>query len=268
MDRAGTIPLRRLLDPRLAHAAARQPLDDAVNIPFDELPSRTHELPPASQPIRVAAVDESAEFAQRWLTDHGRHAEICPAFKFTGAPQQPGRLWSPCAFLESALPEIQGRAALDLACGVGRDAVYIAACGWDVVAIDWLPDALERGRSLAARYPQLLGNIEWRRVDLEAEDTQPPDGRRFDLITCFRFLHRPLLARLHEWLAPRGVLLVETFTTLHRARHGKPARDAHVLSPGELRDLLRDLDLLQFDEGWHGGTHSARVLARRRQLGL
>ena len=89
-------------------------------------------------------------------------------------------------------------------------------------------------------------------------------SHELDLICVFRFLHRPLMPAMRRWLAPGGSLICETFTTHHRDRYRKPARDAHVLQPGELRALAGDLSLRGYSEAWReDGSHTARLWAVR-----
>jgi hypothetical protein len=139
--------------------------------------------------------------------------------------------------------------------------VFLACGGWSVTGVDILPDALERGRALAARYALDARRIAWQEIDLEHN---PPDGwGPIDLAVMIRYLHRPLFARLKDWLAPGASVVVETFTATHRARHGRPARPAHVLEDGELRMLLDGWDLRHYSEAWRGKRHTARAWAVR-----
>lgn len=258
--------LRHMLDPRAADFAAAAPIVDAVNIPCDELAERTHELPPRDEMIRVAADGELAERTVSVLAALERRAERVAGFEFGAgaAGSMPGgtvgRLWKPTAFLEETAVFPPG-AALDIACGTGRDAVWLADRGWSVVGVDILPDALTRGRALAQRC-LCDQRVRWVRADVEA--ARPPAEFRteFDLITIFRFLHRPLISRLAEWLRPGGRVLCETFTTTHQARHGKPARREYVLAPGELRALFGGWRVEHYSEDWRGSAHTARICVR------
>lgn len=266
-----TLPLlpARLLDARPADSAREKPIADAVNIPLDELPRRTHELPPRATTTLVADV-EPGPAAARWLADNGRNATLKSDWSYAPPDPHTGprRLWQPADFVAQTAVRLHPGRALDLACGSGRDAVFLAASGWIVQAVDRLPDALQRGRDLETRCRRAIAHpITWHRADLHyIEKIDNPaflQSGGFDLILIMRFLHRPLLRRVAAWLRPGGNLLIETFTTLHRARHGKPARDEHLLMPGELPTLLHNLEIHVCDEAWRGDLHTARAWATR-----
>ncbi len=99
--------------------------------------------------------------------------------------------------------------ALDAGSGEGGDALWLAARGWRVTAVDFSRVALERGAARAAER-QLTDRIEWRHEDLEA--WTPPEGA-FDLVTA-HYLHATwtdragMFRRLAAALAPGGTLLV------------------------------------------------------------
>jgi tellurite methyltransferase len=251
----------RFLDPRPAADAGLRPIVDAVNIPLVELPQRTCELPPRDQMIGVVGSAPAAEQAVTWLAAHGRRAAVQPdsCYVTEATAAWVGRLWRPNPFLAEVLPRLTPGRALDLACGTGRDAVFAASCGWQVTAVDVLPDALERARRLAAACAPAIEPIAWLEADLEHDP--PSFAAVFELIFALRYLHRPLLRRLVEWLKPGGSLVYEAFTTLHRARHGRPLRDEHVLQPGELPALLAGLEIRHFSEAWRGRAHTGRVWA-------
>ena len=254
--------MRRVLDPRPADVATAAPFADAVNIPFDELPSRTYELPPREVVLRVAGPGDLVGQVVGWLEAHGRAGVVTPDVPLADPASTPavGRLWRPHAFLEEVVAQLEPGRALDLACGCGREAAFLAGCGWDVTAIDILPDALARGRDLARRYTPNSPPIRWLAADLERDP--PAFECEFDLITGFRYLHRPLFARFADWLRPGGCVVWETFTTTHRARHGRPTRDEHVLQVGELPRLLAGFERVHASEEWRGPAHTARVWGR------
>lgn len=85
---------------------------------------------------------------------------------------------------------------------------------------------------------------------------------RFDMIVVTRYLDRRMFGRLCHALAPGGILLYETFTEHQRQHQRGPTSPDHLLKPGELRTLVRGLDVL-FDEEVMEPEAVARIAARR-----
>lgn len=132
-----------------------------------------------------------------------------------------------------------GGPVLDLACGSGRHARWLAAQGFPVLAVDRDPAALA---SLAG-----TAGVEVRQADLEA-GAWPLPGRRFAGIVVTRYLHRPLLPILASALAPGGVLIYETFMQGNEA-WGRPSRPEFLLAPGELARFAAQVGLEVIDSG-------------------
>jgi SAM-dependent methyltransferase len=151
----------------------------------------------------------------------------------------------------------RGARVLDLASGHGRHALFFAARGARVVAVDRDPAAL-------ATFAATPG-IEARLVDLETGDWPFP-GERFDAIVAVDYLHRPLLPRLLHSLAADGVVLYETFAA-GNAAYGRPSNPDFLLTPGELLEFARaKLTVVAFEQGLVGGDRPA-VIQRLAAVG-
>jgi SAM-dependent methyltransferase len=116
------------------------------------------------------------------------------------------RVWSaaPNNWVAATLRgEFTGR-ALDLGAGEGRHAVWLAALGWQVTAVDFSAVGIERGRSGAE---ETGVEVEW--VVADVRTWEPPAGVTYDLVLV-AYLHLPddVLARVRNWLAPGGQLVV------------------------------------------------------------
>jgi len=147
--------------------------------------------------------------------------------------------------------------ALDLACGAGRNALYLAGLGysvdaWDIsdVALDLLRAELERRRAAG----QSLA-ITLLRVDLK---TATLPGSAYDLVLTIHFLKRSLFASMGAALRSDGLLVVQT---LMRRAAPDDRNPAYLLEPGELRAAFPRLELLEYQEDPIGGW--AGLLARR-----
>jgi SAM-dependent methyltransferase len=154
------------------------------------------------------------------------------------------------------LPRV-GR-ALDVACGRGRHALWLAERGLTTLAVDRDAAAVREVNGVAQERGLPL-RAETR--DLERGD-DPFGGAAFDVIVVVHYLHRPLFPSLIAALAPGGLLIYETFTRAQAAR-GKPTNPDFLLKPGELLELVRPLDVVASREGDYDGRMVAAVIARR-----
>jgi SAM-dependent methyltransferase len=144
--------------------------------------------------------------------------------------------------LEKWQPELPPGRALDLACGAGRNSLYLAACGYEVDAVDIAPFALEQARA-KAREREL--EVNWIEADL---DTFVPEKSRYDLIVVARYVNRRLLPRLAGGLKPGGALVYEHHFRTDLEVDG-PKDPEFRLAPGELRQQFAELDIRYYREG-------------------
>src|SRR5262249_331518 len=155
----------------------------------------------------------------------------------------PARLSPDEWLIEQAAGWLPGR-ALELACGVGHNALWLALHGWQVDAVDISTMGLARAAELACSCGA-RGN--WISADL-AEFVPAPAA--YDLVLVFRFLDRARLPGIIEGaLRPGGRLIYETFTTAHLSRADAHMKNpAFALTPGELPRLFPQLDVVAYSE--------------------
>ena len=116
---------------------------------------------------------------------------------------------------------------LDVACGSGRHARYLAGLGFRVEAVDRDAQALSVLAGVAS--------VTTRVADLEGGEW-PYAGEHFDAIVVTNYLHRPLFSHLVAAVAPGGVLIYETFAAGNE-RYGRPRNPDFLLKPGELMQV-------------------------------
>lgn len=200
---------------------------------------------------RPAATDVSQDQPTRWLIDH---AHLLP---------------------------LAGD-AIDVACGKGRNALWLAARGFNTLAVDRDATAMVQLRDDAKHR-----NLPLRTEVADLEESGRPEGRplptgrgfddpalparngplaaaAFDVVVVVHYLHRPLFPVLTAALRPGGVLVYETFTRAQALR-GKPTNPAFLLEPGELRGLVAPLEVIEAREGEFEGKMLASVIAVRRR---
>jgi SAM-dependent methyltransferase len=129
---------------------------------------------------------------------------------------------------------------LDVACGQGRHALWLARQGYRVEAVDRDETVLSRLRGIHGIAVTL--------ADLEA-DAWPYSGQTFDGVIVSRYLHRPLLPLLSEALRPQGVLIYETFM-MGNERFGRPSNPDYLLQRDELLEVFSpSLQVIAFEQG-------------------
>ncbi|MEW8626115.1 MAG: methyltransferase domain-containing protein [Candidatus Thiodiazotropha sp.] len=138
------------------------------------------------------------------------------------------------------LPE-QG-SALDLACGLGGNALFLADRGFTVEAWDLSAVAIQRLERSAGQ--RNLNNLHARVRDVES---QPPHAEQFDVIAVSYFLERALIPTLIQALRPGGLIFYQTFTRQAVSSEG-PQNPAFRLADQELLQLFRDLKVRVYRE--------------------
>ncbi len=150
-------------------------------------------------------------------------------------------VWSagPNQFVEAELADLPPGRALDLACGEGRNARWLAERGWQVTAIDWSAVAVDKGR-------QVSEDVDWQVGD--ALTTPLPN--RLDLVVLAYFQvradhRRTAIQRSFDALTTGGVLFVIAHDSTNIAEGTGGPQDPSVLYTAE--DVLDDLADAQLD---------------------
>jgi tellurite methyltransferase len=132
-------------------------------------------------------------------------------------------------------------AALDLACGPGRNALYLARQGWFVSAVDGSQVAIDL---LLARARERSLVIDASIADLEAGGVGLPVASIDLALSCY-YLQRNLIPLMQAALRPGGLLIL----IAHLADPGQPQGTPTRAYPGELRKLLEAWNILHYREG-------------------
>lgn len=146
--------------------------------------------------------------------------------------------------------------ALDIACGEGRNAVYLAEQGLDVVGLDISAVGLRKARELAEQRGVALDVQLW-----DLERSVLPAGS-FDVIVCIHYHQRSLCPTIAEALTPGGLLVLELHTTANLAYHAKPSRP-FLVEPNELIGWFPTLQLNSYREQVLDGQAVAQLIARK-----
>jgi tellurite methyltransferase len=159
--------------------------------------------------------------------------------------------------VESASQLPPGR-ALDLACGTGRNALWLAQRGWSVTAVDGSPTAIETLRSRAV---QLGVTVNTQIADLEKMEFSI-DAVCWDLIAMCYYFQRDLLEPCKLGVVPGGCI-VSIALLVEPGKVNSPFR----LQPGELRGYFEGWEILHDREGRDKWNHTvAELIVRRPEI--
>jgi SAM-dependent methyltransferase len=156
-------------------------------------------------------------------------------------------LWSakPNRFLVAEVSELSPGRALDLACGEGQNAIWLASLGWQVEGVDYSGVAIEKARDRAARDGVEVDFAEQDLVEFE------PEAGAYDLVLMLylhlpKDEHRPVLARAASALAPEATLILLGHDLLNATEGvGGPSDSTLLYTPD---DVVAELDGLEIEK--------------------
>jgi tellurite methyltransferase len=159
----------------------------------------------------------------------------------------------PNPLLVEAARELRPGVALDLACGTGRNALWLAQLGWDVTAVDGSAKAVEilRHRAAGLRIEAQIADMEDSSFTIELS--------RYDLIAMCYYFQRNLIEQCKQGLVPGGIMIAIALLI----EPGKE-RSTFRLQPGELRGYFADWKILHDREGSDVWQHKVAELVVRR----
>ncbi len=153
--------------------------------------------------------------------------------------------------------------ALDLACGMGANAIFLAKLNLQVDAWDVSSMALKKIEE-HCQANNLSINTSRRDVEM-----MPPETDSYDVVTASQFLHRPTFHTLCNSLRVGGLLFYQTFT-LEKVHLVGPSNPDFLLAKNELLNLCAGMEILAYrEEGVQGDIqrgwrNQAMVVAKRK----
>ncbi len=151
---------------------------------------------------------------------------------------------------------LTGGTALDIAMGSGRNALFLAECGYQVTGIDRAESAVQLTQQTAHKRGLTLETITADMLDVDLGTD------RFDLISNFYFLERELIPRIKKSLKPEGLVFFETFTSLGISRDD-PRYRKFLIDPNELLKEFRDFFIMYYFERIKGSKAVASMIAKK-----
>ncbi len=156
---------------------------------------------------------------------------------------------TPRPFVERHAKDLAPGRALDLACGTGSNAVWLAQRGWHVTAVDWSAESLAQVRHAAPAVETHLANLEAGEFEIGEQ--------QWDLIVVSHYLQRDLFPKILRGLRPEGraIVIVHMFEPGHETSR-------FSVQPGELGHLFAGGRILVYEEGNAQGRATARIVVQ------
>lgn len=145
-----------------------------------------------------------------------------------------------------------GARALELACGLGHNAIWLAEQGYTVDAFDISLNALRQ-----AREEMLARGVRGVNFVVADLDHYALPAREYDLVCVFRFLDRALFPALRARVKPGGVVVYQTLNIGHLVRHPDTNRE-QLLRRGELPEHFPGWTVLEAADLEHISLFAAR----------
>ena len=164
----------------------------------------------------------------------------------------------PIPFLKKNIHLLSKNKALDLAMGEGRNGVYLATQGFDVLGLDISPTGLNKANQLAEHHNV---KIKTQVVDLESYQLKK---NFYDVILCTYYMQRDLFKQIKDSLKPGGMVLIETYNTdyLQYARFPKK----YLLEHNELLEIFKEFKIIRYQAYDDGKEAYSSIIAQKLPL--
>ena len=145
---------------------------------------------------------------------------------------------TPSSKLVEAIKYVEGKDVLEIACGTGRNSIYLAQNGFNIDAYDISDVAINHLKSLN------IENLNAFQKDLE---NFSPNENKYDLIVQTNYLDREIFPNLKKSLKKNAIIIIETYMN-HKDNEKPPSNTAFLLQQGELKEIFKDFKILKYNE--------------------
>lgn len=156
--------------------------------------------------------------------------------------------------------------ALDLACGIGLNAIFLAEHGLETYAWDISSQAISRLDTIAQQKNLLI------KTEIRDVCKHPPQAKSFDIIYVGNFLDRGLFPEIVNALGHNGILFYQTFIQEKTENDTGPRNKDYLLGPNELLKLCSGLHIIYYHEEGRVGNiktgfrNRAALIGQRRKI--
>lgn len=230
-------------------------LKNATHLPWPQLQHRINELPASPAELILMGNLSDCLAAKDFLSCKNYQVQIDLDFAAKLAQKQPRLsiagsvsrvLWQPSPLIKEWLSILEaqqmvshGLRVVDLGCGGGRDAVYLALHGCQVTGIEHQLAVLERAENLA-KHSKV--KIDFKACDVTLEACFSPEPL-WDLVVSIRFLNRSLFPTIRKAIKPGGWIVFQAFSA-GCEEFGSPKNPNFILQSDELKEVFADFTVI------------------------
>jgi len=161
----------------------------------------------------------------------------------------------PIPFLVENVHILPKGKVLDIAMGEGRNGVYLATQGFDVIGLDISQQGLNKAHKLAEKNNV---NIETHVVDLESFTLEP---NTYNVILCTYYMQRNLFKQFQSALKPGGMIVVETYN-IDYLQYARFSRE-WALDTNELLVIFKDMRVIRYQDYDDGKEAYSSIIAQK-----
>lgn len=162
----------------------------------------------------------------------------------------------PVKFLRDNIQLLPKGKALDLATGEGRNGVFLAKNGFDVLGLDISEVGLQKAQKLAAENNV---TIQTRAVDLESVKLEK---NAYDVVLCMYYMQRDLFPQIKESLKSGGMVVFETHNVdFLKYNPGFPKK--YALQTNELLEIFKDFKIIRYQSIDDGKDAYSAIIAQK-----
>ncbi|MDE1045731.1 MAG: class I SAM-dependent methyltransferase [Nitrospinaceae bacterium] len=161
----------------------------------------------------------------------------------------------PIPFLVDNVHLLPKGKVLDIAMGEGRNGVYLATQGFEVLGLDISEKGLEKAHNLAKKNKV---TIETKVVDLESFTLEP---NSYDVILCTYYMQKDLFKQFQSALKPGGMIVVETYNVDY-LKYVQFSRK-WALDTNEMLDIFKGLRVIRYQDYDDGKEAYSSIIAQK-----
>jgi 2-polyprenyl-3-methyl-5-hydroxy-6-metoxy-1,4-benzoquinol methylase len=161
----------------------------------------------------------------------------------------------PIPFLADNVHLLPKGKVLDIAMGEGRNGVYLATQGFEVLGLDISEKGLEKAHNLAKKNKV---TIETKVVDLESFTLEP---NSYDVILCTYYMQKDLFKQFQSALKPGGMIVVETYNVDY-LKYAQFSRK-WALDTNEMLDIFKGLRVIRYQDYDDGKEAYSSIIAQK-----